>query len=249
MPDRTLGQIIAIEKAARQKDNTEGSRIKRDVQKEVFTRGKRKIYTPDDDEAPDNARPADVYDPVHLRVEDALREARRYAVPAINTTGSKDRTNQEATADLIVNGRTIATELSVPHLLWLETWLKEWKNFISVLPILDPAHRWTPNQSTGLYESEPEETARNLRETVSLVLIAPTQYQPGQAQPIQRETHVGKFTTTILSGAVSQDRKQQLLDRLHDLSLAVREAVARANHTPAVEETSEGDALMDYLLG
>jgi hypothetical protein len=249
MPERTLGQIIAVEKAARQKDNTEGGRIKRDVQKEVFIRGKRKTYTPDDNDAPDYDRPADLYEPVHLRVEDALREARKYAVPAINTTGTKDRTNTEAVADLVVNGRTIAVDLSVPHLLWLEGWLAEWKSFISVLPVLDPAHRWAPNESTGLYESEPEVTARNLKEKTPLVLIAPTQYQPGVAETYMKETHVGTYTTTILSGAVSKDRKQQLLDRFHDLSLAVREAVAVANRTPAVEETAEGDALMDYLLG
>jgi hypothetical protein len=61
------------------------------------------------------------------------------------------------------------------------------------------------------------------------VLIEPTQYQPGQAQPIPDEKRVGTSKQIKYSGALKRGRKAQLTERCTMLIGAVRQARERAN--------------------
>lgn len=247
MPERSLGQIVAVEKATRQKDNTEGARIQNAVVRQGAVTGSRKSYQPDADDAPASEHIATTYVEVRVRAEDALKEARKYSVPAMDITASKDATNQLAMAELIVDGQLLVPGVPISHLLWLENYLTEWRNFLAKLPTLDPTIKWHANGSQGLYESEPAETTRALKEVVPLVLHPPTKEHPAQVTTQVKEVPVGKYTNVSLSGAVTEQRKQQLLDRMQALLLAVKDAVTRANKTPAVE-VREGDKIMDWLL-
>lgn len=249
MAERTLGQIIAVERAMRKKDDDEGSRFKREVQKEKALAGMTKTYVPNDEDAPVSERREPEYTEVQVRVEDVLNKVRSYTVPAVDVTATKDRTNQNARANITVNGQVIATDVPISHLLWLEkTYLPEMRGFFAVLPTLDPTRRWTWDEGRGVYVSAPEETARSLKEEVPLILAPATKEHQAVPKTVIKETPVGKYTTIHLSGAVTATRKQEILDRMDTLRLAVKDAIARANRTTAIE-VHEGDALMDYLLG
>jgi hypothetical protein len=247
MPDRTLGQIIAVEKATRQKDNTEGSRIQNALVRQGAVTGSTKTYQPMDANAPESERPAPKYMAVRATVPDALREARQYSVPAMDVTATKDATNQAAVADLNVEGLTLVPAVPISHLLWLENYLTEWKKFLAKLPTLDPTIRWHWDEAQQLYVSEPVNDWRNLKETVPLMLAPATKEHQAQVTTTVKETPVGMFTTVATSGAISDHRKQQLMDKIDKMSLAVKDAVSRANKTPAIE-VREGDTIMDFLL-
>ena len=244
---RVLGQIIAVEKQTRQKDNAEGSRLKNAVQRQSWLTGLTKTYKPDDEDAPESEQIDPQYTNVHLRAEDVLEEAVKYSVPAMDVTATKDRTNQDARADLIVNGTVLVPDVPVSHLLWLEHYLTEWKGFLTVLPVLPPEREWSLDHGRGLYMAVPEFTERRVKETVPLVLVPATKEHPAQALPQTAEKRAGKYTTVHLSGAVTEDRKKQLLDRMHVLQLAVKDAVTRANRTE-VTEVTEGHAILGWLL-
>jgi hypothetical protein len=244
---RTLGQVIGVEKHLRQKDNDAGKEIKKRVQSEVLTTGLTKVYKPDDDNAPSTAREPDQHKAVAVKVEDVLKEAARYAIPAMDVTATKDRTNQEAKADILIDGKPLVQDVPVSHLLWLEHYLGEWKGFFAVIPVLDPTRNWTPDSGRGIHKGDTQETVRFLKEIASLLLVAPTDKHPGQAQPYNKETRTGVYLTTALSGAVPEARKKELLDRVDTLIQAVKDATARANHVPAVE-VKEGEIILGYLL-
>ena len=245
---KTLGQVIAVERTLRQRDNEEGSRIKRELSKEPLTLGQVKTYTPDDDNAPQAERLPTQYQEVQHRVLDDLRLAAQYAVPAINAAATKDRTNTHAEADVIVNGETLLPKVPISHLLWLEHYLAEWRTFLGTLPVLAATKVWEWDRDSRVFRARPEITARNLKTTEPLVLHPGTDKHPPQVSTVNKETHVGTYETTVLSGAIPESVKRELIDRCSALEVAVKDAVARANRTP-VTEVHEGTTILDYILG
>lgn len=245
---RTLGQVIGVEKHLRQADNDAGKVIKKNVQSEGLVKGLTKIYVPDDADAPSTAREPDQYKAVAVKVEDVLREAMRYAIPAMDVTATKDKTNQIANADIILgDGTVLVPEVPVSHLLWLEHYLGDWKGLLAILPTLDPTKLWTLDEGMGIFKDDPVEQVRFAKEQAALVAIAPTDKHPGQWAPYVKETRTGKYTSTVLSGAVKESRKKELIAKADLLLAAVKDAIARANQTTAIE-VNEGEILLGFLL-
>jgi hypothetical protein len=249
MAARTLGQVIAVERATRQQDNNIGAELLKLLPKEEHFKGLRMTYRHfDEAEAERNAVP-DEYQAVHLRVEDVLDEIAEYSSAALDITATKDRTNCDARADIIIDGVVIVPEVPISHLLFLQDYFTEWGKTVKAVPVLNPARNWTPvNGEPGLFAAEPEKVTRKLKNEEALELYPATKEHPAQVKTTIRETPVGEKTTTMLSGAVTSQRKKELLTNLHKLLLAVKDAIARANRAP-VTEISEGEDLMKFLLG
>lgn len=250
MPPRTVSQVVAVHRHFRQRDNDEGKVLKREVQKEQLLYGFSKIYFPLDPETPIEERVPDQGTEVRLRIRKALEQVRKYSVPAINITATNDRSNCVAGADIWVDSMPLARDVPISHLLWLEDYLTELRSFLMVLPVLKPEKRWIEASGRpGLYVTqEPEIEPRKLKAEAPLVLHQGTDKHPPQVKTIIKETPVGRYETTYFSGAITEERKQELLDRMHTLQAAVKDARERANRTETVEETEEGDAIFDYLF-
>ena len=69
----------------------------------------------------------------------------------------------------------------------------------------------------------------------ALVLLEPTQYQAGQAIPVPDNKREGRWEITYFSGAVSRQRKTELVERGDALLAAVKQARERANRAHADE--------------
>lgn len=247
---RTLSQVIAVLRHTRQKDNDEGSKIKKIFAKSELFEGSIKTYQPKDEDAPLEERVPNQEVAARFGAEDLLRQTEKYSIPAINTTATQDRTNCDAAADIVVGDTTIATKVPISHLLWLEDYLTELKNSLTPIPTLDAARRWVPASGRQwLFETaEPEVTVRDMKEEVPLVLHPGTDKHPPQVKTIMKATPIGTFSKTYFSGAVTEDRKRQILDRMHQIQAAVKDARERANRTQTIEETSEGQNIWAFLL-
>jgi hypothetical protein len=244
----TLSQVIGVEKHLRKKDNEVGSDLKKKVQVPSLVTGRVKTFAPLSDDIPPGQYGPEEYQEVALTVHDALTRAAKYSAAALDIVAVKDKTNQRANADVILSGTAVLKDVPVSHLLFLEDYFIEWRSFLAVLPVLDPSRKWTEDAGRqGLYHSTPEISHRNLPDKVPVVLYAHTEKHPAQVQLVDKQVHVGNFTTVIQSGAVTADRKQHLLDNADSIIAAVKDAISRANRTPA-EEVSEGDILMSLLL-
>jgi hypothetical protein len=251
---RTLGQVAGVMMHIRTQDGEAGKVIQKKIQSEALTTGMTKIFTPKSETADEHesamlkARHPDRYKAVALTVETALAEAAGYAIPALDITATADKTNQLASANVIINGEVLIPDVPVSHLLWLgNTYLGELKKFIALLPVLDPTKEWHPADG-GIHESTPEVIAANDKDLVPVVLHEGTDRHPPQVQLVQKDqVYVGKYTSKSLSGAVFESRKKELLDRMDQLIAAVKDAAARANQTPATEVT-EGEDIFRFLL-
>lgn len=253
-PPRMLGQVLPLERILRQLDNAEGARVRREL-KESNVQGSVEIYIPDADSDPETgaatARELSKYVEVQRRVEDELEKLRATSVAAMNAVATKDRTNVTATADVFLDGELFLSEVPQTHLLWLEDYLVKWRtDVLEQLPVRSPTRTWTPDpDNPGLSRARPEYRARNLKKTVPLVLHQGNDRHPPQATTAVEETHVGQFETTVLSGAISEARKRELVHRCQKIELAIKDAIQRANRTPVVPEEVEGDAIAGYILG
>ncbi len=244
---RTLAQLIMTERTVRKIDNDRGSEIRNALAKETSTLGQVKQYKPDNEPQNPNEIVPPVVTVVQHRVEDDLDTAMRYAVAAMDATATKDTANCHAAADLVVDDTVLVPKVPISHLLWLEGYLQEWQAFLAMLPVLSPAREWTYDANARHHRSVPEEQVKTSKETVPLVLHPGNDKHPPQAERLIQDVRIGKTVTTVLSGAISAQRKTELLDRMSAVLLGVKDAIARANRTE-VAEVAEGQAILGYIL-
>lgn len=241
---RSLGEVVAIEKAARQRANKETGDLHKTGQKTVVFHGLSRTYAPFAD---DGVQLPSEGTAVQERVTDLLRRFAEVLTPALDLAAAKDEANTTARADVVVDSQVILSAVPVSHLLFLEHQLQDVRTFLGALVTLDPAEKWSLNDQTGLHESAPASTTRLERREEPLVLHPPTKEHPAQVKATVIEKPVGTWTAVKFSGALSENRKRELLSRTDALLDAVKTARERANQTPA-PAVPVGEAIFGYLF-
>lgn len=144
--------------------------------------------------------------------------------------------------------RTLLSAVPAANLLFLTRELDDLYTFVSKLPTLDPAVRWTYDENVMAYVGEPVETHRTKKIMRNHVKAEATEKHPAQVDTFTEDEVVGFWTLVRRSGALPLERKTQLLQRIDDLRVAVREARERANQVD-VTDVEVARPIFDYLLG
>ena len=241
---RSLGEVVAVEKAARQRANKEAGEVHKLAQKEVVLTGLSRTYVPFAD---DGVRLPAEGNSVQENTTNLLTRFAAALSPALDLAAAKDEANTQARGDVVVDGDVILSQLPVSHLLFLEHQLADVHTFIAALVTRDPAKAWTLNSQTGNWEAAPVSTARNERHEVPIVLYEATKEHAAQVKTTAVEQAVGTWTNVALSGAISESRKRELLARVDKLTDAVKTARERANQTLA-SDVRVGEAVFGYLF-
>lgn len=241
----TLGQVVATEKAERQRANKATGDVHKLAQKPVVMNGLSRTYRP---HAEDGQQLPDEGHPVQETVPQLIQRFIQALAPALDAAATKDYANTQARGSVEVDGSVILADVPVSHLLFLEHQLADVRAFVAGLTVLDPAEQWTLNDQTELYEGRPAETIRNLKEEVALVLFPATKEFPAQTKTKIQETPVGTWTNVKLSGAISEVHKRMILARVDKLADAVKVARESANQVaaPRVEVAAR---LLTYVFG
>lgn len=240
-----LNQTIAIESSTKTRANATMSEIYKAVQHPALFEGFNKRYHPLDDEGerfPDESKN------VQMRAEQTLRSAVSALTGLFDVTATKDYGNCRARADVVVDGKVILEGVPVTYLLFLEKQLTDLHTLASKMPVLDPADDWKLDTATSLYRTEPTMTIRTKKVQRSLVLLAPTDKHPGQAQMITEDQTVGNWEQTKFSGAWPASVRDRTIARIEKLQHAVKFAREEAN-TLAVDDQSVGERVFGWLLG
>jgi hypothetical protein len=239
-----LNQILAIEKNKKTQLHKEISDLHHATQKPPLLNGHHKMFTPKEDDG--ESFPDDMQNVQYLHQEVIDQVCDRLSI-LMDVTASKDWTNCNAKADVIVNGEAFIEGVPVPYLLFLEKELHDLHTFVEKIVELDPGETWTLDQHTGRYRSEPVTTSKTKKLQKPIVLYDATEHHPAQTQLITEDVVVGYWKTTKFSGAIPRARKKVLLERVTLLLDAVKFAREQANSIEATEP-KVGRKILDFVF-
>lgn len=240
-----LNQIVAVEKGTKTRTNKVISDLYKDLQKGAPLAGLTRTYQRKDDEG--DEYPSE-YTLVQITMNNVLENASKSWTTLADVVLTKEAGNTEATADVVVDGDVLLQDVPVGYLLFLEKLLTDVQTFVSKIPLLDPAEKWTYNPNSGAYESDTAKTAKTKNVPRNHVLAAATDKHPAQVKTYEEQVVMGYWSTTKLSGALPRDTVEAIKDRVIRLKDAVKFAREEANNTE-VEQLKAGEAVFDYILG
>ena len=193
------------------------------------------------------------YPEEHKKIDTTVQEKLDYMADTeiryFDALLQKERTNQNAVADVVVDGNTIATAMPATFLLGMETRLKHLRSVYEVIPTLQPGIEWDKDESQGKGIYKTKHTAEKLKtETIiePVVLYEATKEHPAQVKEVSKVNTVGKYVTTNWSGMITPAEKSILLAKIDKLIRAFKQARQRANATEVVK-ISIGAELFAYI--
>lgn len=240
-----LSQIIAIEKDAKTRAEQAAATAYHQLQKPEPLTGISKVYTARDTDG-EQLPPQGT--PVQYTVEQALSNISKATARYLDLLGAKERTDQDARADVVVDGKVFIAGAPVTLLLALERQLNEELVQARRLPTLSLEHEWAPYDSHGRHITKAIETVRSKKLPRNHVKAPATDKHPAQVEVYFEDVTVGTWATKHLSGAIPVARKQDILDRLVKLIEAVKQAREEAN-TVQVTDFKVGEKVFGYLYG
>lgn len=196
---------------------------------------------------------AQVTEPEHKHMTTTVKKRLDYqqehVIRYLDAVLQKEATNQEAKADLVVDGVTIMAGLPATFLLGLESKLKKLREVYEAIPTLQAGVKWEldPNRGDDVYRTaHPDETFKTKKTMKPVVLYEATKQHPAQVKEVPEDVNVGKYTTEKWTGVLSPADKSALIGRLDKLIRAAKKARQRANTTEVVE-ISVGKEIFDFL--
>lgn len=240
-----LNQVLAIERQTKGKTHSTITRIHQATQKKQLFNGLSKVYKPLDEDGeqfpPETVR-------VQMNVQDSLKQARRALSELFDVTATKDNANRSATANVVVDGKTVLNAVPATTLLFLEKQLTDLHTFVAKLPTLDPSEEWNFDSAAGLWKTPASQTTKTKKVMKPIVLYQATEHHPAQTQLVAEDVIVGNWTKVSQSGAIPGHEKISMLERIEKLQKAVKYAREEANQTEAPEQKIS-DNVFGYLFG
>jgi hypothetical protein len=239
-----LNQIIAIVKGKKTKAQDAIDAAYHKIQKSVLFEGINRTYIPLDEEG--ETFPEEVKY-VQYKVSDALGEIRNALTDLMDVTATQDFANCKAVADVRVDGKLLLEKVPVTYLLYLEKELVRINTFLTKLPTLDPAERWTPDPAVDCFVSEKHGTNKTKKVMRNHEKAPATDKHPAQVETYTEDVKVGTWNTIKYSGAMQAKRKNELLGRVARLQEAVKMAREEANSLE-VTNVSMSKVVFDHLF-
>ena len=240
-----LSQIVAIEKGVKSQTTRVETDLYHSLEKKPLIAGLRRRYTPKDEEDGDRLPPESVA--VQIKSKDVVRELTEALTRLIDVTATKDAANTRAKADVVVDGFTIAANVPVTTLMFLEKELEKIAAFANRLPVLDPTQKWVYDAAVGVYASAPVQTVRTKKVPKNHVLYEATKEHPAQVQMFTEDVIVGTWEKVEFSGALQADEVAGIQTRIEKLRTAVKFAREEAN-TIDVVDVHYGADILNFLF-
>lgn len=241
-----LNQIVAVQQGVASRAERALTDAYHSVQKAPMLAGIDRTYQPREDDGemfpPEKQHVQTVVDDVCMSLIEPL--GKKWGVMHV-----RESANIDASADLVVDGETIARDVPVTFLLPFEKELANVITFISKLPTLDTADEWTWDEDRNAFAAEPVHTVKTKKVPRNHVKAPATDKHPAQVEIYFEDIVAGDWTTVKLSGAISASTKREMLARATALLDAVKKAREAANELE-VDDGAEalGSVLSRYIF-
>jgi hypothetical protein len=243
MANLKLNQVIALAKGAKSTGEGALTLAYHQIQKTPLLAGISKTYAPRDD---DGEQLPSEGTKLQVRVEEVLEGVTEPLTRLLDLTATLDAGNQMATANVVVDGQTILTDVPVTTLLTLEKKLVDFNTFISKLPVLDASETWQWDPAIEAYRTEASQKTRTKKIPRNHEKAPATDKHPAQVEVYYEDKVVGDWSTTLFSGAVTETRRRELVAKVAKLQAAVKVAREQANMTE-VADVKIGAAIFEFL--
>ena len=201
--------------------------------------------------------PPEEFKEMDSTVHKKLDYVKDYVIRYFDAILQKEKTNQQAVADLIVDDVTIGKDLPATFLLGLESRLKMVRSVYKFLPTLPPGTKWEKDETRGEHiyvTTHPEQTPKTAKTFMHKVLVDaqfPKEGEGGQSLPAQIEKWeeqktVGMYQKTIWSGMITPVEKSNFLSKIDKLIRATKKARQRANATNVVK-INIGEEIFNFI--
>lgn len=206
-------------------------------------RGMRKKYTPLEEDGLPYPNEEKI---LSYSVANKLDYIKTSVTQFIDDELSKEETNKNTKADVVINGNVIAS-LSAPALMNLENKLNSLKDMLLVIPTRDNNTAWNYDETENCHKSIPTSRFKTEKRQKPIELAPATEQHPAQVQLSTFDVRVGEWTDTYLSGEISSSEKQEVLHRFDIMLTAIKEARSIANQAK-VEEVKVADKVLSYIF-
>lgn len=240
-----LNQIIALAQGRKARSTSELTETYHKCQQAALFAGQVKTYRPKNEDG-------DMYPGeekrLQLRSEELLAHVAEVMSGAMDIVATQDFANCTAEGNVVVDGTALLEGVPPTLLCFLERELVNLRTQLSKLPLLDPAKEWNYSDTTRSYRSKPIERAKTKKVPKFTTTAPATPEHPAQVDKDFEDIVEGYWTTVDFSGAVSAQRKEELVARVGQLIEAVRSAREEAN-CMEVTLREVGRTLFDFILG
>jgi hypothetical protein len=239
-----LNQIIAVEKGVKSRSLEELTEAHHALQKPALLSGIARTYRPRDEEGeqlpPESTR-------VQIKAEEIIHQTTAIMSKLFDITATKDWANCRAKADIVIDGKTLVSQVPATYLLFVEKQLVDLHTFIKKLPVLDASERWSFDASADCWATEPTQTLRTKKIPRNHVKAEATEKHPAQVEVYYEDVSIGTWRTVKFSGALPAQRVNELVDRVERLQEAVKFAREEANSLE-VEDVKVGEKILGFLF-
>lgn len=184
-------------------------------------------------------------------VPDKLKYVQGKVVRWFDALLQKEATNQDARADLIVDGDVLIENVPATWLLGMETRLKLLREMYEDIPTRAPGVNWVPDEERGdgVFKGLHLETKDKTEKTIQHKVVVPaTKEHPAQVERWSDNIKVGVFEVERWTSMISPAQKSGYLDRIDKLIRACKKARQRANQAE-VRKLSVAKKLFGYIDG
>lgn len=173
--------------------------------------------------------------PVAETVVGKLQYVAEHASKYFDAVAQKDASNRNATGSVVIEGKTILTDIPAVTLLFLENKLKLIREVIESAKNLDPAKIWASSPTQHVFMAP--ETSKPVKDSIEeYIITAPaTDKHAAQTAKVVRQPIVAVKHSTEFSGLISSHEKSLLLGRVDTLITAIKQARQRANTAETVD--------------
>lgn len=246
-----LHEVLAVEKDLMNTSKRLIAESIRTFNKDNLFKGSKKVTNMFD--ANEDNKLAVNYADEHIKLETTVAENLNYSLAEVSrywdAVLSKDLSNMQARADIVVDGTVIAKDVPATFLLGLESKLHDLANLFIAIPTLEPGRTWEadPSLGTGIYKDAHNREAFKTKKDKEFRSVArATEKHAEQIKELDVVSNIGLIVQTNWSGMISSAEKAAMIKRLVKITSAVKQARHRANATELVTGQIGSD-ILDYI--
>jgi len=161
----------------------------------------------------------------------------------------KETANQEAKADIIIDGKEFVKNVPVTFLLAMEEELKQLRKVYDKIPTLQPGIEWKkdPQKGKHYWKTVHPIVKHKTEKTIEHKIIVPaTKEHPAQVKEWSEDKPVGRYSTENWSGMLSPAEKSIMLGKLDKVLRAIKKARQRANNQET-RKINVGESVFNFI--